>query len=99
MFISTEPWKPYLNVLNTVLREDYVSTSIGMTGYFGIAKAWDTFVLSKLNIQQLIQVQIKWPSYSKYINNPRRNWEIDITTAVSIYYFLFVNKNLSCLNI
>lgn len=51
-----------LSALNTVLREDYMTTTVGMTGYCS-------------------------------------NWERDITTAVSIYYLLFVNKNLSCLNI
>merc|ERR1719410_737534 len=81
MFTSTQPWKPYLKVMNAIVREDYVSTSIGFTGYFGIAKAWEAFVLAKLDIQQLFQVQIKWPSYSKNVENNEENWSIDITTA------------------
>ena len=87
LFINNNT-KAFVNTLSTLLQEAYLSAGIGLTGYFGIQKMWDTFVYAKAGKNALIQGQAWGGARQLTGNNSRTSWERDIATLLSVYYLI-----------
>lgn len=77
-----------VNALQFFLRESYITAGIGLTGYFGIQKMWDTFVYTAMGKKSLIQGML-WNGAVQLLDRTlQSSWERDISTVLAVYYLI-----------
>ena len=87
----------FLDAITFYLRESFYTAGFGTTGYYGIQKTWDNFVLSAMGKQTLIQGMLWQGAVDLVDRKSQANWERDIMTVLSLYYFYHV-PNLTSFN-
>ena len=78
----------YLRTLSFLLREDYITSTTGLTGYFGHLKAWDVAAAARIGIRSLLQCQLR---HGRVLVNgvaDRADWEFEQESCVAQYYLL-----------
>ena len=88
----------YLRTLSFLLREDYVTSATGLTGYFGHLKAWDVAAAARLGIRSLLQCQLRHGRVLVHGVANRSDWEYEQESCVAQYYLLHF-AGLTYLNI
>lgn len=79
-----------LNGFGIFLQEAYLTAGIGLTGYFGIQKMWDTAAYAALGKRSLIQGQV-WNGAAQLLSKASRtNWERDLGTLLALFYIINV---------
>ena len=90
--LFTAAYNIFLSVLSFFLREQYIWAGVGLTGYFGIQKTWDTNVYAAVNKSTLIQAQVTRGLSYGAINLVDRyaqsSWEYDISASLAQYYLI-----------
>lgn len=86
-----------LAVLTFFLREQYLTAGVGLTGYFGVQKMWDTFAYAALGKKSIIQGQL-WDGQVQLIGKSKRAYERDSATLLAVYYLLNVPGSTSFQN-
>jgi hypothetical protein len=71
---------------------------MGLTGYAGIARMWDTFVFAAYEKRMLLQVLIRDGRTTRISYRERWCWEDDTMSGVAQYFLLFV-PNVTYLNV
>ncbi len=79
----------YIEPFSTFLREDFIRPGLGLDGYFGIAKMWDSFALSALDKKNIIIAHAGWTG-SIPIVHTKEAWEARIATGLAMYYLVNV---------
>ncbi|VAW89835.1 hypothetical protein MNBD_GAMMA17-194, partial [hydrothermal vent metagenome] len=79
----------YIDVFDSFLREDYIRPGLGLDGYFGIAKMWDTFALAQSNKKTAVIVHAGWRDPIPMVNT-KDAWESRISTGLAMYYLINV---------
>ena len=88
----------YLYTLSFLLREDYITSATGLTGYFGHLKAWDVAAAGYLGIRSLLQCQLRHgPILYRGVAN-RSDWEYEQESCAAQYYLLHL-PGLTYLNV
>ena len=80
--------RAYLRTLSFLLREDYITSATGLTGYFGHLKAWDVGAATAHGIRSLVQCQLRHGRVAKLGKGNRSNWEADQESCLAQYYLL-----------
>lgn len=80
----------YLRTLSFLLREDYITSGTGLTGYFGHLKAWDVAAAASLGIRSLLQCQLRHGRVLLYGVANRSDWEHEQESCLSQYYLLHI---------
>ena len=88
----------YLRTLSFLLREDYITSATGLTGYFGHLKAWDVAAAGFLGIRSLLQCQLRHGPILFYGVSNRSDWEYEQESCVAQYYLLHL-PGLTYLNV
>ena len=89
--------RPFLEHLKGLLREDYLTSGMGMTGYFGLQKAWDTFALGARGIVSIVQCQMKSARVEK-LGKTRLNYQGDQEACLALFYLMNL-PDLTFLNV
>lgn len=76
-----------LGAVNALLREDYVHASQGLTGYFGLQKAWDVSAAAQLGKKSIVMLHNKY-GRARLLRNSRKSWDYDRESLLAQYYFL-----------
>lgn len=80
---------PFIESLDAVLREDYLLPSMGLSGYFGVNKAWDNFALAAQDIKSVITLHHRYGRVAKQANT-EANWLKDSESGLALYYLMNV---------
>ena len=88
----------FLDCLHSLLREDYLHAGLGLSGYFGLTKAWDTFALAHRNITSIIQCMLSGGRAFQLDKTNRSLWEKDQEACLAQYYLLHV-PGITSLNV
>ncbi len=88
LFTSADRY-PFLDGVSAYLREDYLRSSTGLTGYFGINKAWDIFAMSQLGHRNIVQGTSR-SGRARLLANRKKNWSRDQESLLAQYYLLNV---------
>ena len=83
---------PFISSLDAVLREDYLTPSLGLSGYFGVNKAWDNFALAAADIKSVISMHHRNGRVSK-LGNTEANWAKDSESGLALYYLMNLTDN------
>lgn len=97
MFMS-QATRVYLRTISFLLREDYLTAATGLTGYFGLLKAWDVQAYAALGIRSLVQCQLRHGRVATHGKGNRSNWEYDQESCLAQYLLLHV-PDLTYLNV
>jgi hypothetical protein len=89
--------RPFLEHLKGLLREDYLTSGMGMTGYFGLQKAWDTFALGARGIVSIVQCQMKSARVEK-LGKTQANYQGDQEACLALFYLVNIPE-LTFLNV
>lgn len=90
--------KVYLRTLSFLLREDYITSATGLTGYFGHLKAWDVAAAGYLGIRSLLQCQLRHGRVLEHGVSNRSDWEGEQESCVAQFYLLHL-PGLTYLNV
>ncbi|MGJ8671158.1 MAG: hypothetical protein ACSHXK_16865 [Oceanococcus sp.] len=88
LFLTSER-QLMLDALSVLLREAYLHAAQGLTGSFGLNKAWDIFALSAAGKKSLVQLTTR-NGRIRQIANTEDNWDRDQETLLSQYYLINV---------
>jgi hypothetical protein len=88
MFKNSVRYKA-LDSMDIVLREGYLTPSMGLNGYWGLQKTWDTAAMSVRGIQSVIMAHNRDGRVAKF-GNTEHNWQKDSESMLSIYYLINV---------
>lgn len=80
--------RPYATTLNGFLREAYLNAGMGLTGHFGLQKAWDLFALAKLGKKNIVQGQLFSGRVANLNRGDKGNWEMDLASLLVQFYLL-----------
>lgn len=80
---------PFIDSLDAVLREDYLTPSLGLSGFFGVNKTWDNFALAAKNIKSVITMHHRYGRVLKQ-GNTDNNWAKDSESGLALYYLMNV---------
>lgn len=78
-----------LQAVSGLLREGYLHAAEGLTGYFGLTKAWDVFAAARRGVRGMIQVQAAH-GRARTLRNSAKSWDYDRETMLAEYYLLNV---------
>ncbi len=93
LFASSSPsLRAFIPVLDVFLREDYLMSSIGLTGYFGVMKMWDTLAYAAAGKVNVVQGMIRYGSVRLVNATTPANWQHDLTSLLAQYYLINVPK-------
>lgn len=93
LFASSSPsLRAFIPVLDVFLREDYLMSSIGLTGYFGIQKMWDTAAYAAAGKVNVIQGMIRYGAVRLVNATTPANWQHDLTSLLAQYYLINIPK-------
>lgn len=87
LFMSLQK-RALLSALNALLREDYLTATTGLTGYFGLQKAWDSFALAHAGIRSIIQCQLKNGRATYLGKGVKEHWEWDQESCLAQFLLL-----------
>ncbi|MEO2168518.1 MAG: hypothetical protein ABGY42_10440 [bacterium] len=79
----------FLGGVGAYLREGYLHASQGLTGYFGLNKAWDIFAMAAADLRNIIQGQTRL-GRARQLRNTKGNWQRDQEALLAQYYLLNV---------
>ena len=80
----------YLPAFSLFLREGYIRPSLGLSGWFGLNRAWDTFALAAADRWSILMAMVNDGSRVFRLGNTQQNWEMDIESALAQFYLLNV---------
>lgn len=80
----------YLPAFSLFLREGYIRPSLGLSGWFGLNRAWDTFALAAADRWSILMAMVNHGSRVFRQGNEQLNWEMDIESALAQFYLLNV---------
>jgi len=80
--------RPFLKYLNGFLREDYLTAGIGLTGYFGLQKAWDLFAMAKTGHDSIVQCQFKRAWAENFGKDNHLHYQHDQESCLAIFYIV-----------
>ena len=84
--------RSFITVLDVFLREEYLTSSIGLTGYFGVQKMWDIFAYSAVGKVNVVQGMIRYGAVRLVNATTPANWQRDLTSLLAQYYLINVPK-------
>ena len=85
-----EEYHTFITALNVFLREDYLRPAIGLSGYTGVNKLWDTFALAHAGKDSIIMSMLKHKTHVWQYGNTQDNWERDQETGLALFYLINV---------
>ena len=80
----------YLPSFSLFLREGYIRPSLGLSGWFGLNRAWDTFALAAADRWSILMAMVNYGSRVSRLGNEQANWEMDIESSLAQFYLLNV---------
>lgn len=78
-----------LEAVSALLREGYLHASQGLTGYFGLMKAWDVFAAAHRGTRSIVQVQNEY-GRARLLRNKKKSWDYDREALLAQYYLVNV---------
>lgn len=78
----------FIPAFGVFLREGYLRPSLGLSGWFGLNRAWDTFALAAKDRWSILMAMANWGSRVSRQGNTRAAWEKDIESSLAQYYLL-----------
>lgn len=88
LFVKPER-QTFVEILDAVLREDYLRPSLGLSGYFGVNKAWDNFALTAAGVKSVVMSHNRSGRVALQ-GNTQVNWQYDASSSLALYYLLNV---------
>ncbi|WP_461535701.1 hypothetical protein [Spongorhabdus nitratireducens] len=85
-----EEYHLFITALNVFLREAYLLPAMGLSGYTGINRLWDTFALAHAGRQSIIMSAIRQKTNVQLFGNTQDSWERDIETGLAQFYLINV---------
>ncbi len=80
----------FITALNVFLREGYLLPAMGLSGYSGVNKLWDTFALAHAGKDSIIMSMIKHKTHFSLYGNTQDSWERDLETDLALFYLVNV---------
>jgi hypothetical protein len=77
-----------ITALDLLLQEDYYHAGLGLTGYFGIQKSWDTAVYAALGKRSVLQGMIENGASRYWDRSLEVNWQRDQKGLLAAYYLM-----------
>lgn len=80
----------FLPAFSVFLREGYIRPSLGLSGWFGLNRTWDTFALAARGRWSILMAMANRGSRVSREGNTRSAWETDIESSLAQFYLLNV---------
>ncbi len=82
--------REFLPAFSVLLREGYIRPSLGLSGWFGLNRAWDTFALAAQDRWSVLMAMVNHGSRVHRLGSAEDHWQKDIESNLAQYYLLNV---------